>query len=155
MAELRNDLIQLVMLELFKDQGRVLRQWDPQRGASLPGYLAVITYRICGRDLSKKNNDPTQTRLPGTDWFEGRPQESLDVLDHWYVEKIRKELFSTFSARDKELYWSLYVDEKSAQQVAEEQSVSRDAIYQWVARLKRRIAVIVERVEGPREGGEA
>lgn len=143
------------MLELFKDQGRVLRQWDPQRGASLSGYLAVITYRICRRDLSKKNNDPSQTRLPGTDWFEGRPQQSLDVLDHWYVEKVRKELFATFSSRDRELYWSLYVDEKPVQQVADEHSMSRDAVYQWVARLKKRIAGIVERVEAPRGGGEA
>jgi len=141
------DMVQEALLELFEDDAKVLRRWDPERLPleAFAGYIARIR---CAEVLRSR-------RSP---WRE-EPQEPNDLdrasqgasperssLSRDLLGKVYLCLVARFKPDDMALFELLVVGERSPQDTAERTGKSVDAVYQWRSRLYRRARECRERV---------
>jgi DNA-directed RNA polymerase specialized sigma24 family protein len=141
------DLAQDVFVELFRDDGRALRAWDPARGLSLANWVGLIaeqraTAALRGRAATAAASDlpldeaPEEIAPPGDD-----PEATVlarDRLEH-VLDTLRAEL----SPLGMSLFQALVVAEEPIASVAERTGMSVAAVQAWSSRLKRRIASIL------------
>jgi len=138
-----SDLVQEVFLTLFENGGRVLRTWDPARGAALRTFVGLVADRVVGGVLrsgrrSGWREDPTEApdleRAAGkTETFERR------VASREELEKVLDRLRETLTPRGMWLFRALFVEQRDAAAVAEEAGMSVDALYAWRSRLRRTV----------------
>lgn len=136
------DYAQDALVRLFENEHRVLRTWDPSRGASLETFAALVAerYVISALRSGKKSawrEDPTLD-LEGTVGSDPRDAErqlsSKDLLGR-ILDRLEGEL----TPRSRELFKALYVDERPLEQVAEQFGMSVNALYTWSSRLRTRV----------------
>lgn len=143
------DLVQEVFVALLADDGRVLRRWDPQAGRNLRGFVRMVSRHQVASILrsgrrSPWTADPTEDAAleqrapidePGAR-LQSRAQ--LDAL----LERLRAEL----DTRGWVLFERLYLDGAAADAVAAELGMTRDAVYAWRARFKRRLRALAAEI---------
>ena len=138
-ASLCEDIVQDVMLKLFAERGRVLRAWDPDRGLTLRGFLRrVVRFHVLQLFRSSVRN-PWRDRLTESH-SEVAGQDSDAILHQLWLWEVRDLLLADESEHGRALYVGLFVEHRSAEDVGEQNNMSRDAVYQWRSRFKRRAA---------------
>lgn len=138
--ELRNDITQDVMLKLFADGGRVLRCWDPAQGLSLRGFIKrVVRFHVLQLFRTERGN-PWRNTLKTPQQLDTADEAGPELLQQLWIWQVRDWVLEHESARGRRLYRALFVEQRPAEDVAEELGVSREAVYQWSARFKRRAA---------------
>ncbi len=134
------DLTQEIFLQLFAEDGKILRSWQPERGLSLGGFVALVTERQTVSILrtGKRNpwkEEPTLVEdldRPATD---GGPEaatasrEELRLL----LERLAEEL----TPLGRQLFDLLFVRELGQEEVQRRTGLSADAVYAWRSRLRR------------------
>jgi len=133
------DYTQDVLLQLFEDDFRILRTWDPDKGASLEGFVQLVAERLVisalrsGRKSAWKE-DPTLdedlARKVATDDLEQKAwsRQMLDgILDH---------MEEHLTPRGWDLFRALYVEEQTAEEVAARFEMSLNALYTWRSRFR-------------------
>jgi RNA polymerase sigma-70 factor (ECF subfamily) len=142
------DLVQEVFLTLFEHDGKVLRTWDPTRGAALRTFVGLVADRVVGGILrsgrrSGWKEDPTEApaleraagRVPGVEEQVASRQELARVLDR---------LRETLTPRGMRLFRALFVEQRPAAQVAAEAEITVDALYAWRSRLRKQVRALRE-----------
>lgn len=150
-ASLCEDVVQDVMLKLFAERGRVLRAWDPDRGLTLRGFLRrVVRFHVLQLFRSSVKN-PWRDRLTESQ-LEVAGEESDAILHQLWLWEIRDLLLAEESDHGRALYMGLFVEHRSAEDVGEQHNMTRDAVYQWRSRFKRRAGRLLaeERRSEPR-----
>lgn len=148
-AAIRDDVVQDVMLKLFGEQGRVLRAWNPTLGLSLRGFLRrVVRFHVLQLFRSGARNpwrdEPIGERPPEAD-----AATAARLLHQLWVWQVRDALLAAETPTGRQLYLALFVDQEDATEVGHRHGMSRDAVYQWRARFKRRAAkALCDRDEG-------
>lgn len=136
-ASLCEDVVQDVMLKLFADRGRVLRVWDPERGLSLRGFLRrVVRFHVLQLFRSSVKN-PWRDRLT-ENVLDVAGEDSDATLHQLWLWEVRDLLLAEENEHGRSLYMGLFVEHRSAEEVGEEHNMTRDAVYQWRSRFKRR-----------------
>lgn len=136
-ASLCEDVAQDVMLKLFAERGRVLRAWDPERGLALRGFLRrVVRFHVLQLFRSSVKN-PWRDRLTESH-LEVVGEDSDAVLHQLWLWEVRDMLLAEENAHGRALYMGLFVEHRSAEDVGEQHNMTRDAVYQWRSRFKRR-----------------
>lgn len=131
--------MQDVMLKLFAERGRVLRAWDPDRGLTLRGFLRrVVRFHVLQLFRSSVRN-PWRDRLTESH-SEVAGEDSDAILHQLWLWEVRDLLLADESEHGRALYVGLFVEHRSAEDVGEQNNMSRDAVYQWRSRFKRRAA---------------
>lgn len=144
------DLIQDVLLSLLRDDGKVLRRWDPARGSSLESFVRMVARRhVATVFRSKRRNPYNEHPLPGEalDLQHANGPElehHLEVRDR--LDQMLDRLRQRLDERGLLLFELLYVEERSVEDACEATGMTRDAVYSWRSRLKRQL-------EGPPEDG--
>lgn len=136
------DLVQEVFVALLADDGRILRRWNPEAGRGLRGFARMVTRHQVASILrsgkrSPWSDDPTEDAALERQAPAGEPTariESRAQLDA-LLARLRAEL----DTRGWLLFERLYLDGAPADAVAEELGMTRDAVYAWRARFKRRL----------------
>ncbi|HVT58403.1 MAG TPA: sigma-70 family RNA polymerase sigma factor [Thermoanaerobaculia bacterium] len=134
------DLTQEVFLQLFADQGRVLRSWQPERGLTLPNFVGLVAERQTTSVLrsgrrSPWKEDPTLPERLDAPAEDGGPErvaasrEELRLL----LQRLTEEL----SPLGRNLFDLLFLQELSLTEVARRTGLSNDAVYAWRSRLRR------------------
>jgi RNA polymerase sigma factor (sigma-70 family) len=136
----RDDLVHGVLLRLFENDWRTLRAFDPSRG-SLDSYVAIIADRHVLSVFRTKAHDPYAdvpmddeaigARLPPEQGAEARiwaRSELHDLLDF---------LGRRLDERGMMLFHMLEVDALPVPEICSRSNMSRDALYQWRARLRK------------------
>jgi RNA polymerase sigma-70 factor (ECF subfamily) len=140
------DLVQDVLVSLLRDDGKVLRRWDPARGSSLDSFVRLIVRRhVAGVVRSKRRNPYAEHPLPGETLDMHRADgpelehrlEARDRLDRM-LDHVRQRL----DERGLLLFELLYVDERSIEDACEATGMTRDAVYAWRSRLKRQLEAL-------------
>lgn len=136
------DLVQEVFTRLWADQGKLLRQWAPERGRSLDSWVRLVA-KSRALDLLRSRrrtpwaDEPTEDaeldRLPGTESTTGK------VIARDALARLQARLQDKLTARDWLLFLAVIVEETPVKQVAEQTGMSPDAIYQWRSRFSRRV----------------
>ena len=133
------DMVQEVFLEIFEEDGKVLRRWDPER---LPltayiGYIARIrTAEVLRSRRSPWREDPNPVEDLDRDSPGKNPEEKAAVRDE--MRKIYLCVVAGFQAAEFYLFELLFVHQISPKDAVEKTGKSLDAIYKWRSRLYER-----------------
>jgi RNA polymerase sigma-70 factor (ECF subfamily) len=134
------DLTQDVLAALFAHDGRVLRTWDPEAGASLPGFIGMIAEREALSKVRSRRRSP-MTEAPTDDAAleraAGHSQTENDVLTRNMLAGVLKGLERALSPLGVEIFRVLFVEEADVETACRELSMTPDALYQWRTRIRR------------------
>lgn len=150
LTTVRQDLVQDVLVELLRDGGKVLRQWDPTRGCSLTSFLALVTRcYIRHRFKQFKGNpwasDPVSAQELMALVDDGVPERATlaDDLEHrQQLEYLYQSLDAKLNSRDRTRFNDIFVQQKTPAEVAQKEGVSENAIHQWSSRIIRKMRAI-------------
>lgn len=138
-----NDLSQEVFAILFAHRAHVLRQWKPERGASLRNFVGLVTERevatiLRSRRKSPFTEDPTDSE--GLDAV-AEPTPSLDArsLARDELERILDELRARLSPEGLHLFYALIVEERDIAVLSEQTGLEPNALYVRRSRLRKLI----------------
>jgi RNA polymerase sigma-70 factor (ECF subfamily) len=134
------DLVQEVYVVLFSDRAKVLRTWDPARGASLANFVGIIAERTCASVLRRKRTDPYRDSPEDWDSLEARLETTSmegGVVSRDFGARLLEILRAELSPQGMELFLRLFIEGGDPTVVAEEMKMSRDAVYAWKSRLQK------------------
>ncbi|WP_437935120.1 RNA polymerase sigma factor [Sorangium sp. So ce341] len=140
------DLTQHVFVVLFAGDGRVLRQWSPERGLSLANFVGLVAEREVSTVLRSRRKSPWREEDALPDDFdrgegtEGEPEQltaSREIL-RAVLAAVRAQLSDDGVA----LFEWLIVDERPIDDVCALTGKSPDAVYAWRSRLGRLVVKV-------------
>lgn len=133
------DISQEVFAHLFAGDAAILRRWQPQRGASLRNFVGLIAQRLA-RDhaLKRSAKDARQALRLDADnlWIEAplsSPEVALVNADT--LRYVVAALYQQQTARGRQLFDMLMLEQLEPGEIAERTGLSRDAVYMWRSRL--------------------
>lgn len=132
------DLVQEGLLELFEDDAKVLRGWNPER-LPLEAYAGYIA-RIRTAEVLRSRRSPWREEPRAIEDLDSEARESSEraALARDVLRKLYLCLAVRFKPTDFHLLDLLVVREKPPQEVADTTGKSVEAIYQWRSRLYKR-----------------
>lgn len=137
------DYTQDVLLRLFERDYRILRSWDPDKGASLSTFVGLVAEREVLTAL-RSGRRSAYREDPTLDEKMERKMEAASIEEHLesreMLDRLLDHLERELSPRARGLFHALYVEQKPAEEVAEEFGMSLNALYSWRSRLKSRLA---------------
>jgi RNA polymerase sigma-70 factor (ECF subfamily) len=163
------DLTQNVLLALFEDDGRRLRAWSDTHG-TLESFVGLVAEREVVSIMRSGRRSPWTDEPSPEEEVERRQEPSRPyderVASRQLLERLMDRMRERLTPLGLQMFYALYVDEKSVDAVCVETKMQPDAVYAWrsrLARLARGLAaemdeppnVILERAAAPRarEGG--
>ena len=147
------DMTQDVLLLLFRDDARVLRAWQAERGLSLLNYVGLVAEREVGHISRSGRRSPWSLEPVEDAVLDAAPSSlaspesqagSRDLFD-----RLHARLLAELNSRAVELYRMLVVEDLSVAEVMERTSLSADAVYAWRSRLLKRVRELLVELEAP------
>lgn len=134
------DLIQDVLVALFANNAKVLRNWDPERGLSLVNYVGLVAERLVSSILqSGKKTWPAElvaTEVLDRPTTDRDPEQRAEARQA--LRQVLQLLKQDLSPQGFEMFKLLFVKELSVSEVRRKTGMSDDAIYAWRSRLRQR-----------------
>lgn len=138
-SEWVRDLTQDVFVDLFARDARVLRAWDPARGASLENYVGLVAERRTARRLERRRYEQSPTADPedlaARVSSEASPEQAAMARSVWH--ELLERLEASLSPLGWQVFVLLFVEQKTVVEVGRETGLGRDAIYAWRSRLRK------------------
>lgn len=137
------DVSQTVLLSLFADRGRALRDWDPTRGRDLLSFVAMVAQRETASVLRSRRRSP---------WTEHPTQ--IEELDRNAVsrmgpesEAISRDMLSALavamrehlSPRGAEVFDLMFLQGMAPEDVCDVTGLKPDAVYAWKSRIAKKL----------------
>ena len=134
-AASREDLVNDVMAYLYRDDAKMLRNWDPKR-ATFGGYLNMVARRF----VLRKTGQPAPFMLPD-DELPYLASQSMEKRLAYRIalEEILDWVRHATSPKDRARFARLFMDEQTPAEAAKAENASVEAIYTWMSRFKQRI----------------
>jgi RNA polymerase sigma factor (sigma-70 family) len=148
------DATQTVLLALFADRGRVLLQWDPGRGLSLPSFVALLARRetvslLRSRRRSPWTEDPTLNEDLDLNAVPRMGPES-ETISRDMLANLAVAVREKLSARGMELFEMIFMRGLPPEEVATLTGMTSEAVYTWKSRLTRQVKeILAELAAGP------
>ncbi len=145
------DYAQDAMVRLFERDGRILKTWDPAKGASLETFTGLVAEREVlsalrsGRRSAWREDPTIDVDLDRK--FEG-PDLEQRLGDRDVLERLLDHLEVELSPRARGLFQALYMEEQAPDDVAERFGMSLNALYSWRSRFKARVDVWLQEEQG-------
>lgn len=141
-----HDLMQEVFVALYEDDARVLRAWDAARGLSLLNFVGLIAERQTVSLLRSGKRSPfrdTPSELEELDRaLEPEVQLEPSVISRDMLLQLVERLRESLSVRGLDLFYRLFVDSETVEEISADTGMSADAIYAWRSRLGKLIRVL-------------
>lgn len=137
-----DDVSQLVLEKLFRNNGQVLKNWDRQR--PLRPYVAVIARNAAIDWLrERKNLDPLEVLdvEPSED-----PRSDLENRDE--MMRLMKELTAALSPQDCFLFRELIVHDRSFEDISSETGLVVGTLHVRKHRLMKKVSAIARKLRG-------
>jgi RNA polymerase sigma-70 factor (ECF subfamily) len=144
------DVVQDVYVALFEDDAKVLRAWDPERGASLANFIGLIAERTAATMLRTKKTDPYRDSPEDWEQLEARLDSASfegGVVSRDFGARLLELLRAELSPRGMELFLRLFVEGEDPASVAAALEMNRDAVYAWKSRLQKIIQDRIRRLD--------
>ena len=160
------DLIQEVFRILFDEDGKILRSWEPERGATLEGFVSLVAERRVASVLAsgRRSGHSEYPHAPETmEHLEHQtPSPEARVIDRQELAVLLNRLREEMTDQAYAIFRALVVEERDVPWVMDRFGLTRDAVYQRRARFGRLIQKIVKdanqiseaRLESTTSGGE-
>ncbi len=133
-----DDFVQDILVHLLSNRGKVLRRWDPTRGRSLPSFVRLVARHRVARALEGFRGNPWNSDPTEHDELDaGDSSPSRRVESRVHLNSVLDRLHGQLNERGARLFHLLYVEQRSVAEVCELESMSRAALDQWNARLRK------------------
>lgn len=155
--EIRDDVAQDVVLKLFRDDGRMLRQWEPHLGLSLRGFIKRVVHFHVVQLFRTQCRNPWRNDPEAPQKIDQREHDVTSLQELLWRGQVRAQILDGEDERSRALYLALFVEQRSADEIAKKLGMTRDAVYQWRARFLRRVAKLGLRLSAqdkPDDGDE-
>lgn len=135
------DLTQEILLQLFADDGKVLRRWQPEKGLSLERFVGLVARRQTSATLrtgkrSPWKEDPT---LPeDLDQISAASNPEAATASREELELLLARFQEELSPQGWQLFDLIYLQELAIDEVVEQTGLSSASVYQWRCRLGQR-----------------
>jgi RNA polymerase sigma factor (sigma-70 family) len=142
------DMVQEVFLALLDNDGRILSAWDPERGRSLTSFVQLVARHQVASVLRSNRRCPwTEDPTPVEEMvLEPAPSPEHRVVEADEARRAMGHLRGELSTRSMLMFEELYVEERSVDEVCETYGLSREALYAWRSRLKRKMQSILRKL---------
>lgn len=134
------DLVQECFRNLFANDGRVLRGWDPERGMGLKGYVGMVCEREVISVLRSRRRNPFTEDPVEVDELE-RSAAPQHVEAAYATRDMTRQLYSNLQVRLSPLgfrvFEALFQDELSTEAACDKLNLSADALYAWRSRIRK------------------
>lgn len=136
-----DDLVQEVWMSLLRDDGRMLRRYDPSRGASFESYVALIARTEAGKVLraeraQKRGGDVEFGALDDAGGISGGPDPEAAALGRSMQADLDRHLRANLPARGQLVLKLVYGDGLSAPDAARTMGVKTQVIYNWQHKIR-------------------
>lgn len=135
------DLTQEVFVALFEKDGKALRAWDPDRGASLTTWVSrVAERRVASIMRSAKRSPWTETPLESAALERTAGQTAsahARVSSRDQLARVLDALRAELSPLGYDLFVELVVEQRPVDEICAARDMTRNAIYVWRNRLKK------------------
>lgn len=144
------DLAQDVFVELFRDDGSVLRAWNPERGLTLKSFVGLVAEQRVSMVFRSRRRNPWSEELAiyddDCDAFELDAQGPEErVLSREHLDELLDEVRTRLSPTGLELFYALVVREEAPGTVAARLNMTIGAVHAWSSRLKRLVRALAAR----------
>lgn len=144
------DLTQEVFVILFRNDARILRHWDPQRGASLETFVGRVTeLRVRSLTRGQKRNPWSEENLEGHENKHSSPEAdperrsaSQEVLD-----LLLDRLQASLSPLGWNLFELLFLHELPVEEISRITGQRGDSVYQWRSRLRKKARQLMDELQ--------
>jgi RNA polymerase sigma-70 factor, ECF subfamily len=146
-----DDLTQEIFLSLFVRDCRVLRSWDPEKGASLQNFVGKVSERLVVSFLRSGKRNPWKEEPVAAEKFDRAAVGSGPEDDTASREELRLllgRLRESLSPLGRRLFELLFVQELSLPETMARSGLSADAVYAWRSRLRRLARGLVSEMSG-------
>lgn len=135
------DMAQDVFAALFEDDGRVLRTWSPDRGASLDNFVGLVATRqammtLRSRRRSPWTEDPTAPPDLGAA-AGGTAPAGRRVHDRALLAAVLERIRAGLSPKGQRMFQLLMIEQRTVDEVCAETGSKAPAVYAWRSRLAR------------------
>lgn len=145
-----DDLVQEVMLELFRSGGHTLSKWDRHKG-TLKTYVGTIAERVAASILRSRPRSPwTEDPTLMDELVEGGelgPTPEAVVASRELCATLLDRLRDGLSDRDRRVFQLLLVEEQPLEWVGEVMGMERGAIYTVKSRIIRKLRDLARELE--------
>jgi RNA polymerase sigma-70 factor (ECF subfamily) len=146
------DYAQEALMRLLENDARVLRTWEPDRGASLETFAGLVAERHVLSALrsgrkSAWREDPLLDAKAETLANESDLEQlvwSRDLLER-LLDRLEEEL----TPRSRQLFTALFVEELTIEEAAARFNMSSNALYSWQSRFRTRAVELAKELEAP------
>ena len=126
-------------MALFTDDAKALKAWNPALGLSLANFVGLLAQRKVASILRSKRRMPW-TEEPSDDALENvsrgsEPGADAQAGSRELLQRLFEHLQASLSPRGLELFYRLYVDEQSIEDVCAQTGLNASSVYQWKSRL--------------------
>lgn len=141
------DLVQIVLSALFANGAKLLFDWDPERGKSFEGYVAMVADSRLSSVLRTRRgrvwpDDPMDTEdLESSAQFQIGPEPAIHSRDE--LSLVLRRFREVATPRAYELFVLLYVEERTAEEVSSMTGMTVENVHTHKSRLgklARRVA---------------
>lgn len=142
------DHVQEIFRILLDDDGKILRAWDPDKGASLEGYVGMVAERRVASILSSGRKSAHAEDPTAPEDFdqaeEAAPNPELTTMSRQLLARVLDELRQRLTDQGYLMFRLLYLEQREVPWIMETYELKRDAVYGWRARIKKTIREISE-----------
>ncbi|MCA9525218.1 MAG: sigma-70 family RNA polymerase sigma factor [Myxococcales bacterium] len=136
------DLVQAIWVGLLAEDGRVLRAWDPTRGASLQNYVGQIAQRKTLNALEHARAARRGGGAAGLPLDEARdealgPPADARAEDRDLLDRLATHLKAALPERGWLVFRLLYTDGCEVGEVADALQVTAQVVYNWRFRIRK------------------
>jgi RNA polymerase sigma-70 factor (ECF subfamily) len=143
------DITQDVFLALFERGARILRSWNPERGASLTTFVGLVAERHAISRLRRRTTNPWVEQATSDEDLERHLDNTSDleaaVASRQILERLAAEIDKELTPKGKLLFSLLLVEQRPIAEVCELLEMRPDAVYAWRSRLARRVRALAEK----------
>lgn len=131
---------------LFDKECAVLRSWDPQGGLSLDNFVGLVAHRHALSVLRSKRRNPYSEEA--VDDLDQRASQSSRpdgiVVAQRTLAQLVARLEQELSPKGLHLFQRIFMDEADVADICEELDMTRDAVYAWRSRLRKRLVALAQ-----------
>ncbi len=139
-----DDLVQEVWLILMRDDAERLRQWDPERGASLESYVAMVARSEAGKVLrleqaARRGGGAEIRALDDARGVAGGHDPEAVALGRSLQADLDAHLADNLAPKGRLILRLLYSDGLSPAEAARSVGCTTQVIYNWQHKIRRLI----------------
>lgn len=133
-----NDLIQQVFVCLLDDDARQLAQWNPERGATLEGYVGMIAEREVGNSGQKVATRERHEFIGDHDADAPieQPSPEAQAIARDSASRLGAWLDGQLPPKGQVVLKCLYADGLNADETARTLGINRQVVYNWQHRIR-------------------